>query len=63
MLVILTMIVNLINKEMNMQQKTFEWQIQIEDEILNLARLVSESIVAAVSCVAEAIVEAVMILS
>jgi hypothetical protein len=46
-----------------MQQKTFEWQIQIEDEILNLARLVSESIVAAATNVAEAIIDAAAILS
>jgi hypothetical protein len=46
-----------------MQQKTLDWQVQIEDEILNLARLVSESIVAAATNVAEAIIDAVTILN
>jgi hypothetical protein len=45
-----------------MQQKTFERQIQIEDDILDLARWVSESIVAVATCVAEAILEALTIL-
>jgi hypothetical protein len=55
--------INLVERRVNMQQRTFEWQNRMEDDILNLARLVSESIVAAATCVAEAIVEAVTILS
>jgi hypothetical protein len=46
-----------------MQNKTLDRQIEVEGEILELARLASESIVAAVSCVAEAILEAVEVLS
>ncbi len=45
-----------------MQQKAFERQIRMEDDILELARLVSESIVAAATAVAEALLEATTVL-
>ena len=45
-----------------MQQKAFERQIRMEDDILELARLVSKSIVAAATAVAEALLEAATVL-
>jgi LPS O-antigen subunit length determinant protein (WzzB/FepE family) len=42
-----------------MQQKTFVRQYQMEDDILELARRVSESIVAVATFVAQAILAAV----
>ena len=46
-----------------MQNKTLDRQIQVEGEVLELARLLSESVVAAVSAVAQAILEAVAVFS
>ncbi len=46
-----------------MQNKTLDCQIQVEGEVLELARLLSESIVAAASAVAQAILEAAAVLS
>jgi hypothetical protein len=49
--------VNQIERKVNMQQKIFVHQYQIEDDILELARHVSEAIVAAAGFVAQALLE------
>jgi hypothetical protein len=50
--------VNHIKGKVNMQQKTFVRQYQLEDDVLELARRVSESIVAVATFMAESILAA-----
>ena len=55
--VIVILMVNQLERKVNMQQKIFVQQYQIEDDILELARHVSEGIVAIAGFVAQALLE------